>query len=59
MEHSEDGSQGFYLLLQPYAIIALQDFLNSSDNFFPLLDNFLRCPYDLSVEYFDAYSFTD
>ena len=28
MEHSEDGSEGFYPLPRPYALIVLQDFQN-------------------------------
>ena len=58
MGHSEDGYQGFYLFPSLHTIIILQDFLNQWNKFFPLLDHFLHCPCDLSMEYFDAHSFT-
>ena len=58
MGHSGDGFQSFYTVRLLYAIIILQDFLNQWNYFFPLLDGFLRCGLDLSIEYFDAHSFT-
>ena len=47
-------------LYRPFTIlyIILQDFLNQWNYFFPLLDDFLRCGSDLSIEYFDVHSFT-
>ena len=58
MGHSGDGFQSFYTVRLLYAIIILQDFLNQWNYFFRLLDDFLRCGLDLSIEYFDAHSFT-
>ena len=49
MGHCEYGSQGSFPLYRLYAIIALQDFQNYQDDFFPILNHFLHCPCDLSM----------
>ena len=46
MGHSEHGSQGFFPLPRLYAI---KDFQNYQDHFFPILNHFLRCFWNLSV----------
>ena len=52
MGHSEHCSQSFCSLPRLYVIIILQN------HFFPVLDHFLHCSGDLSMEYFEAHSFT-
>ena len=57
MRHSGISFQGFYLLRQIYAIIVLQDYLNYKRPLFLLLNDFWCCPFNLSMEYFEAHRF--
>ena len=58
MGQPEHGSQGFYSLLRLYAIKVLQISKISKITFCQFYINFLHCPCDLSVKYFEAHSFT-